>query len=153
MTNKLYFDFINDMFNSDIAKRNGIDNTTKDPKILTRLMQLIWYFLNPVRIFLGVPIIVECAYRCPTLNEKVNGSPTGHPEGYCADIRVNGWTQEKLFYSIVELTRTGKIKEWDQIIWEKDTNCVHVSYRHNNNRKQIMIRTYSKTRGYVYSNI
>lgn len=140
MTDKLYFDFINDLFNSATAKARGINNTTNDPKILTRLMQLTWYCLNPFRKWLGKPVIVECAYRCNDLNVILGGASTGHPEGYCADIKVNGMTQEKLFYKIIEAIKAGVI-EVDQLIWEKDSNCVHVGYRHNNNRHQIMIRT------------
>lgn len=141
MTNKLYFDFVNDMFNSVIAKKYGIDNTTNDPIILSNLLNLIWYLLNPLRVLIGKPIIIECAYRCQKLNEILKGAKTGHPQGYCADILVKGWTQEKLFWTIVSLIKTGKIKFWDQIIWEKDSNCLHVSYNAKNNRKQILIRT------------
>lgn len=149
---KLYFDFENDMFNSATAKAQGINNTTNNPLILTRLLHLIYYLLNPLRILLGVPVTVECAYRCQALNKILGGASTGHPEGYCADIKVNGWTQEKLFNEIVKLVRCGKIKDFDQIIWEKDSNCVHVSYRRGNNRKQLMIRTV-KNGKFVYINV
>lgn len=148
----LYFDFVNDMFNSATAKARGINNTTNSPVILTRLLHLIWYLLNPLRVLLGVPVTVECAYRCPALNKILGGASSGHPEGYCADIKVNGWTQEKLFNDIVKLIRCGKIKEFDQLIWEKDSNCVHISYKHKNNRKQIMTRTKQNGR-FIYTNI
>ena len=149
---KLYFDFTNDMFNSATAKERGINNTTNNPVVLTRLLHLIWYLLNPLREFLGAPVTVDCAYRCPILNKIFGGAATGHPEGYCADILVKGWTQEKLFNEILNLIRCGKIKEWDQIIWEKDSNCVHVSYRYGNNRKQIMTRTKQNGK-FVYTNV
>ena len=93
MAEKLYFDFVNDMFNSSTAKARGIDNTTSNPQILTNLLNLIWYLLNPIRILLGVPVIVVCAYRCHALNVIFNGASTGHPQGYCADIMVKGWTK------------------------------------------------------------
>ena len=153
MTEKLYFNFIQDMFNSATAKANGIKNTTDDPRILTNLLNLIWYCLNPIRVLLGVAVIVECAYRCPKLNELLGGAPTGHPEGYCADIKVNGWSQEKLFYKLAEFVKTGKI-EVDQLIWEKDSNCVHVGYRLGNNRHEILIRTINaQTKKYVYTRL
>ena len=141
MADKLFFDFVNDMFNSDTAKSNGINNTTNNPQILTNLLYLIWYLLNPLRILLGVPIIVECAYRCHALNVILGGSS-----------RVNGWSQEKLFKKIVELVKAGKITEFDQIIWEQDSNCVHLGYRHGNNRKQILIRYKAKDGKLVYKN-
>ena len=56
-------------------------------------------------------------------------------------MKVNGWTQEKLFKTIVDFIRQKKITEFDQIIWEKDSNCLHVSYKHANNRKELLIRT------------
>ncbi len=149
---KLYFDFINDLFNSETAKRNGINNTTSDPVILTHLLQLVWYCLNPLRVLIGLPITVECAFRCKRLNEILKGAATGHPEGYCADLSVKGWTQEKLFNTIREFAKQGKI-EYDQLIWEKDSNCLHIGYRHGNNRKQTMIRTIDKNGKFVYTNI
>ena len=150
MTEKLYFDFVNDLFNSDTAMKRGIKNTTDNPRILTNLLNLVWYLLNPLRVLLGVPIIIECAYRCHALNLILGGASTGHPEGYCADIRVKGWTQEKLFKKIVELIRSGKITEYDQIIWEQDSNCVHLSYRHGNNRKEILVRSLDENKRYKY---
>lgn len=47
MSEKLYFDFVNDMFNSSTAKERGIDNTANNPQMLTNLLNLIWYLLNP----------------------------------------------------------------------------------------------------------
>ena len=133
---KLYFDF-NELFHSDIAKERGINNTTSSPTILTRLTQLVFYCLNPLRQKLGLPISIECAYRCAKLNEILKGAATGHPEGYCADIKVSGMTQVQLFDFIRKLGI-----EYDQLILEhnKDGDCVHIGYRHNNNRKQTMVR-------------
>lgn len=153
MAEKLYFNFLQDMFNSATAKANGINNTTSDPRILTNLLNLIWYCLNPLRVWLKVPVTVECAYRCPALNTILKGAKTGHPEGYCADIKVNGWSQEKLFYKIIDAIKLGVI-EVDQLIWEKDSNCVHIAYRLGNNRHQIKIRTYdTKTKKYIYTDL
>jgi hypothetical protein len=153
MAEKLYFNFMQDMFNSATAKANGINNTTSDPRILTNLLNLIWYCLNPLRVWLKLPVTVECAYRCPDLNTLLKGAKTGHPEGYCADIKVNGWSQERLFYKIIDAIKLGII-EVDQLIWEKDSNCVHIGYRLGNNRHEILIRTYdSKNKKYVYTRV
>ena len=153
MAEKLYFNFMQDMFNSATAKANGINNTTSDPRILKNLLNLIWYCLNPLRVWLKLPVTVECAYRCPDLNTLLKGAKTGHPEGYCADIKVNGWSQERLFYKIIDAIKLGII-EVDQLIWEKDSNCVHIGYRLGNNRHEILIRTYdSKNKKYVYTRV
>ena len=150
MKDRLYFDFVNDLFNSAIAKNRGINNTTSNPLVLTRLMQLTYYVLNPFRTWLGKPVIVESGYRCKDLNIILGGSDSGHPEGYCADIVVKGMTQEQLFLKVVECFRAGII-EIDQLIWEQDSNCVHIGYRHNNNRHQIMVRKKVNDK-FVYSN-
>lgn len=64
---------------------------------------------------------------------------TGHPDGQCADITRSPWTNLKLFCVIKALAKAELI-EFDQLIYEYDTNCCHVGYRAGNNRKQIMIR-------------
>ena len=64
---------------------------------------------------------------------------TGHPDGECADITRSPWTNLKLFCVIKAFAKAGLI-EFDQLIYEYDTNCCHVGYRAGKNRKQIMIR-------------
>lgn len=66
-------------------------------------------------------------------------SSTGHPDGECADITRSPWTNLKLFCVIKALYKAGLI-EFDQLIYEYDTNCCHVGYRAGGNRKQILIR-------------
>lgn len=154
---KLYFNFVNDMFNSATAKANKINNTTSDPKILTNLLNLIWYCLNIIRVMAGIPIYVECAFRCPALQTLLGGenSERGHNAGCCADLSTNGkWTQEKLFYFIYDLFKKGVI-EYDQLILEKnkDGDCVHIGFCLGNNRRQTMVRTIDKNGKFVYTNV
>lgn len=70
---------------------------------------------------------------------KVIMSSTGHPDGECADLSRPSWTNLKLFCVIKALAKAGYI-EFDQLIYEYDTNCCHVGYRGSKNRKQIKIR-------------
>mgnify|MGYP006898260403 CR=1 FL=1 len=42
--------------------------------------------------------------------------------------------------------------DFDQIIWEQDSNCVHLGYRHGNNRKQVLIRYKDRNGKLVYKN-
>lgn len=154
MGNKLNFTF-EEFFKSDIAKANGIDNTTKDPRHLNNWMNLVCYCLQPIRDHivnskLGTCLIIEGAYRCPKLVNILKSSKTGHPDGECADIRVPNLSQEKLFTIIVDMFKSGKI-EYDQLIWEKDSNCIHIGYRGPNNRKETLIRTKDSS-GYHYQN-
>lgn len=64
---------------------------------------------------------------------------TGHPDGECADITRSPWSNLKLFCVIKALANAGLI-EFDQLIYEYDTNCCHVGYRANANRKQVLTR-------------
>lgn len=76
--------------------------------------------------------------KCKSVLGVVMAS-TGHPDGECADLSRPSWTNLKLFCVIKALHKAGYI-EFDQLIYEYDTNCCHVGYRGKNNRNQIMIR-------------
>lgn len=150
MSKKLNFTF-QEFFNSDIAKINNIDNTTCNPIYLTNWMNLVVYCLQPIRDKLGKPITITGAYRSPKLVEKLKSSTTGHPQGQCADLAVTGLSQENLFNFIIEMYKNKEI-EYDQLIWEKDSNCVHIGYKTSGNRCQTMVR--DKINGkYIYTNI
>jgi zinc D-Ala-D-Ala carboxypeptidase len=76
---------------SDIASRNGWDNTPNQAEIqnLTRLAHL----LEMVRDALGVPIIVNSAFRSKRVNDAIGSKDTSqHRLGCAADIRVPGMT-------------------------------------------------------------
>jgi zinc D-Ala-D-Ala carboxypeptidase len=76
---------------SDIASRNGWDNTPNQAEIqnLTRLAHL----LEMVRDALGVPIIVNSAFRSKKVNDAIGSKDTSqHRLGCAADIRVPGMT-------------------------------------------------------------
>ena len=67
-------------------------------------------------------------------------SSTGHPDGQCADIKRSPWSNLYLFCVLKALYKAGYL-DFDQLIYEYDTNCCHVGYRAGANRHQIMIRT------------
>lgn len=147
--NKLYFDFY-EMFHSDTAEKFGWDNTTNNPDILTNIMNLIYYVLNPLREKLGKPIYIESGYRCEKLRAYLGGARTGHPEGMCADLKVKGMTQLALF----EFIRKSGI-EYDQLIIEYNGDkgvCIHIGYNKGNNRKQTLVRTINNGK-YVYKSV
>lgn len=76
---------------SDIAARKGWDNTPNEDEIknLTRLA----YLLEMVRDALGVPIIVNSAFRSKQVNDGVGSKDSSqHRTGCAADIRVPGMT-------------------------------------------------------------
>ena len=95
--------------------------------------------------------ILTGADRSPKLVEKLKSSTTGHPQGQCADLAVTGLSQENLFNFIIEMYKNKEI-EYDQLIWEKDSNCVHIGYKTSGNRCQTMVRDKINGR-YIYTNI
>jgi uncharacterized protein YcbK (DUF882 family) len=112
-----------------------------DINSLDNMLDLIVYCLQPLRECLKKPVIITNGYRSYALWKKLqelgyNPSKTSmHLKGQAADIRVNGMSQECLFNFI----RTSGVK-YDQLIWEQDSNCVHISYVRCNNRQETLIR-------------
>lgn len=144
-----------EFFKSEYADKLKINNTTNNPRILTNWMRLVMCGLQPIRnevvkVQPSAFMIITGAFRHQELIKKVFSvygivmSNTGHPDGECADIVISGpsgnWTCEKTFNFILQMLKK-KLIELDQLIWEKDSNCIHVGYRHRANRNQVLIRT------------
>lgn len=131
---------ISELIKSDTAARYNINNMP-DIYSLDNMLNLIWYCLQPLRDKLGKPIIITNGFRCFALWKKLNdlglnpSKTSQHLKGQAADLVVNGMTQEALFNFI---KKSGI--EFDQLIWEQDNNCVHISFVKGKNRKQILIR-------------
>lgn len=126
---------MSELIYSDTAIKNNINNMP-DINALDCLLNLLFYVLQPLRDKLKKAIIVVCAYRNYEVNRLVGGSKTSqHLKGQAADIKVTGMTQQALF----DFIRKSGI-EYDQLIWEQDTNCVHISFVKGKNRKETLIR-------------
>ena len=102
------------------------------------LEALVVNVLEPARLRLGKPIVVNSGYRCPKHNKTVGGvSSSQHLRGEAADIALeprNYESTEKLAEAIMN---GGK---WDQLILYP--TFVHVSYKRNGgNRRQILRKT------------
>lgn len=128
---------MSELIHSETAVLYNINNMP-DLNAMDELLKLIVYCLQPLREALDLPIIITSGYRSKALNDKLKGSNTSqHLKGQAADIKIVGLTQRDLFYRI---QRTDI--EYDQLIWEQDTNCIHISYNHGKNRNQTLIRGY-----------
>ncbi len=78
---------LEELTESDVALRNGIDNLHPHLAVIENL-KLLAAGLEEVRTLLGgLPIHVNSGYRCPRLNALVRGSPhSAHLLGYAADF-------------------------------------------------------------------
>lgn len=123
---------MNELIKSDKAKQHNINNMPTNAETLDNMLILIIQCLQPLRNFIGKPIIVNSGYRCQKLNTLVNGAPNSqHLTGQACDFVVQGLTINQ----IIEKVKASGI-EYDQLIDEK--HWVHISYNKNKNRKQFL---------------
>lgn len=129
---------IEELCHSNTARQKGIDNIST-PEIRQNLETLILRLLDPVRSEWGSPITVTSGYRCPELNRAVGGAVSSqHMKGEAADITAgNREKNRRLFEQITRMAQTGQLR-FDQLIDEKNYQWIHVSYRADGNRNQIL---------------
>ena len=122
---------------SPTAEKYKIDNTPSKEQ-WKRIQTLVDEVLEPVRVGLGKPIIINSVFRSAKLNERVKGAGTSQHlanKGAAADIECPSLGNKELFdYILTNL-------DFDQLIWEKGDSkapaWIHVSYREGKNRNQI----------------
>ena len=127
---------------SDVAKRRGINNRPRtkeeEKRVIENLKALCMEVLQPLRDFLGKPVVISSGYRCPELNKAVGGVRNSqHMKGEAADIHVENTEHLlKIMHFIMDET------DFDQVIWERNragTQWVHVSYKREGvNRHQVV---------------
>ena len=112
---------LEEMTHSDVATRNGWDNTPDEATTvnLTRLAE----FLERVKVLLdNKPIMINSAYRSKQVNDAVGSKDTSqHRLGCAADIRVPGMTPDQVTQAI----KSSELP-FDQVIREFDS-WTHVS--------------------------
>ena len=127
---------------SDVAERRGINNSPRtkeeEKRVIENLKALCMEVLQPLRDFLGKPVVISSGYRCAELNKAVGGVRNSqHMKGEAADIHVENTEHLlKIMHFIMDET------DFDQVIWERNragTQWVHVSYKREGvNRHQVM---------------
>lgn len=124
---------IAELCQSETATAKGIDNTpTKD--IEDKLQKLVDNVLDPLREWYGKPIIVNSGYRCEALNKAVGGaSNSQHKSGEAADITAGSKEENKKLFEYIKDNLP-----FDQLIDESNFTWVHVSYKENRLRKQVL---------------
>lgn len=111
---------LEELTHSDVAVRNGWDNTPDEATTvnLTRLAE----FLERVKVLLDNKPMITSAYRSKQVNDAVGSKDTSqHRLGCAADIRVPGMTPDQVTQAI-----KSSDLPFDQVIREFDS-WTHVS--------------------------
>ena len=134
------------------AAELGINNTVP-PQYIPVLQQLCREVLEPLRSFVGAPVVITSGYRCNQLNIRVGGAyASQHTLGEAADLRLpltsyTAWDDNRRH---TDLETAHKWIDWlernvnfDQLILETANGkdfWIHVSCRKNlkKNRHQII---------------
>lgn len=130
-----YFKF-KEMINSAKAEQFQIDNFPKDCDIIDNIIFTLEK-LDAIREEYGLPLYVTSGYRCPELNTKVGGKETSqHLKGQAADINLGSVEKNQAFFNWLVCNKDDI--EFDQLIDESHFQWVHVSFKKENNRKQVL---------------
>jgi hypothetical protein len=136
---------LEELYASDYADRNNIDNMPKDAKVLNNIKWLADN-LQRIRNVLKHPIHVNSAYRSLLVNAGIGSKPTSsHVKGLAADIICPGFGSPR---AVVDAIISSDI-EYDQVILEYDRWC-HIGFspKGEKQRLQKLIIDKSGTRKY-----
>ena len=131
-----------ELCHSSVAERKGLRNRPKTKEeesvVIENLKALCMEGLQPLRDYLGKPVVISSGYRSEEVNRMVGGvKGSQHLKGEAADKHVENTEHLlKIMHFIMDET------DFDQLIWEKNkagTQWVHVSYRRNGvNKHQVL---------------
>ena len=119
-----------ELTHSNVAERRGITNRPQtkeeEKKVIENLRNLCLEVLQPLRDYLGSPLIINSGYRCPELNDAVGGVKNSqHLRGEAADIRIASPKQGREWAAWIEDNC-----RFDQMLLERNKNggvWLHVS--------------------------
>ena len=125
--------YLSEFTRSTTAQSKGIDNTPS-LEVVNNLQYLCQQVLEPLRIWIGKPVVINSGYRCARLNQLVGGaSNSQHQTGQAVDIRLPDKATGQLYAEfILEHCR------FDQLLFEhnyKGTCWLHVSCCRKSNRQ------------------
>lgn len=125
---------MSELLKSEVAEKYNISNIP-DKQSLDNMLILICECLQPLRNYIGKPIIISSGYRSPRLNGHpiINGAPNSeHVTGQAVDFTIKGMPPKQIIEKII-----ASGIEFNQAINERDC-WVHLSYNKSNNRKQVL---------------
>lgn len=132
---------LSEFFVSSTADKNGIKN---EPHIDERatiernINLLVDNVLDPIRDKFCAPVIITSGYRCPQVNKLVGGANNSqHMSGCAADFHIKGFTylmMRQVFLNIYDTM------DFDQLIYYRSKNIIHVSYVENSNRHEAFLK-------------
>lgn len=123
---------LSEFFVSSAAAKNGIKNEPsidEGATIVRNINLLVDNVLDPVRDKVNTPIIITSGYRCPQVNRLVGGVDNSqHMSGCAADFHVMGFTPSMMLEVFIYILNN---LEYDQLIYYRSKNIIHVSYVEN----------------------
>ena len=132
---------LSEFFASTAADKNGIKNEPGlDGKatVERNINLLVAYVLDPLRDVLHTPITITSGYRTPQVNKIVGGvNNSQHMSGCAADFHIKGFTclmMRQVFLNIYDTM------DFDQLIYYRSKNIIHVSYVENSNRHEAFLK-------------
>lgn len=132
---------LSEFFRSSTAAKNDIKN---EPSIDARatiarnINLLVDNVLDPVRDKFSTPVIITSGYRCPQVNKLVGGvNNSQHMSGCAADFHVEGFTPSMMYQVFLYIFDT---LAFDQLIYYRSKNIIHVSYTENCNRHAAFLK-------------
>lgn len=132
---------LSEFFRSSTAAKNGIKNEpSPDEKatIVRNINLLVDNVLDPVRDWVDAPIIITSGYRCPQVNRLVGGVDNSqHMSGCAADFYVMGFTPLMMYEVFLYIFKT---MEYDQLIFYRRKNIIHISYVENCPRREAFLK-------------
>jgi hypothetical protein len=126
--------YLKEFLNSQTATRKGYyEQFNPSDEIIENIKNLVTNILQPLRNYIGEPIIISAGYRCERVNRTIGGAKTSqHVLGQAVDIENFTKGNKFLFDKIIE----AKLP-FDQLINEFDYDWIHISFS-NRNRRQIL---------------
>ena len=132
---------LSEFFVSSTADKNGIKNEPSlDEKatVVRNINLLVDNVLDPIRDKFCAPVIITSGYRTPQVNKLVGGvNNSQHMSGCAADFHVQGFTylmMRQVFLNIYDTM------EFDQLIYYRSKNIIHISYVENGNRHEAFLK-------------